>query len=46
MKKLINIIAAIILAILVFIAIGIVGQADYEYETFEYYHTPKVKISY
>ena len=46
MKELLKKIGVIIAIILAILAVGIVGRADYEYETFEATHTPKTRMPY
>lgn len=46
MKKLLKKLGVIIAIIIAILAIGIIGHADYEYETFEATHTPKTRMPY
>ena len=42
MKKLLT----VILILIAILAIGIIGQSDYEYETFEATHSPVTRMPY
>lgn len=46
MKKILKKLGIIILIAIAIFAVGIVGRADYEYETFEVTHTPKTRMPY